>query len=205
MVARRVSVSAKLSGEAIFKIDISDFFGSISRSRLSRVLKEYVGHSKALSLATASTVRHPDQEKTTILPYGFIQSPILASLVLNKSSLGAFLDAVHKDKAFSVTVYVDDIIVSSDDMKKLEALCQELTQRAAKSGFALSPKKSQGPATAIAAFNIELVAGKELTIVKGRLLELKTLVTTSESECQIAGLVGYVRSVNAEQADSISS
>ncbi len=100
-------------------------------------------------------------------------------------------------------MYVDDIIVSSNDLKKLEALSQELGQRASKSGFALSPRKRQGPAAVVAAFNIELAAGKELTILEERLLELKELVAASESEYQKAGLVGYVRSVNAEQAESI--
>lgn len=186
------------------KADIADFFGSISRSRLSRTLKEYVGHAKALSLATASTVRHPSDGKKTILPYGFVQSPVLASLVLHKSGLGFFLDAIHSDRDFAVTVYVDDIIVSGDDFERLKSLAKELMLRMAKSGFARASKKSQGPATAIAAFNIELAAGKELAIVEKRLLELKELVASSESEPQKAGLVGYVRSVNPEQADSIA-
>lgn len=185
------------------KADIANFFGSISRSRLSRTLKEYVGHAQALSMATASTVRNPKDATKTFLPYGFVQSPVLASLVLHKSGLGSFLDAIHKDRKLAVTVYVDDIIISGNDLNRLEALREQLKLRMTKSGFTLALNKSLAPATAIAAFNIELAAGEALAIVEKRFLELKELVASSDSESQRAGLLGYVRSVNQDQADSI--
>jgi hypothetical protein len=185
------------------KVDLADFFGSISRSRVSRVLKEYVSHIEARRLATASTVRHPADGKRTIVPYGFIQSPLLASLVLHKSGLGSFLDALHKDMSLVVTVYVDDIILSSGEPQRLKDASQELLARVAKSGFARRLDKSQGPATSITAFNIKITAGEELAIVEDRMLEFRDLIATSESAYQKAGLLGYVRSVNAVQADAI--
>lgn len=187
------------------KADISNFFGSISRSRLHRALKTFFSHVEARRMATASTVKHPKDATTTILPYGFVQSPLLSSLVLNLSSLGAYLDELYKDKTLAVTVYVDDIIVSGDDLAKLQAVSEKLAQRIEKSGFVLSASKSVGPASAITAFNIELEAGKDLTLVEKRLLELKDLIATSDSDCKKAGLLGYVRSVNPDQAKAIES
>lgn len=186
-----------------FKVDLADFFGSISRSRVSRALKDYVSHAEARRLATASTVRHPGNEKKTILPYGFIQSPLLASLVLHKSGLGSFLDALHKDKGLVVTVYVDDIIVSSSEPERLEDVSQELLARVTKSGFALNHDKSQGPPTSITAFNIKVTAGEELLIIDDRLLKLRDLIAAATSDYEKAGLLGYVRSVNADQADTL--
>jgi Reverse transcriptase (RNA-dependent DNA polymerase) len=148
-----------------FKVDIADFFGSISRSRLARALKGYVAHVEARRLATASTVRRPDDDTRTMIPYGFVQSPLLASLVLHKSSLGAYLDTLHKDKRLQVTVYVDDIIVSSSQLERLQAVSSELRAKVAKAGFSLNLAKDEDPATSITAFNIELRAGEELTIV----------------------------------------
>lgn len=185
------------------KADIANFFGSISRSRLSRTLKAYLGHAKALSVATASTVKNPQNPTRTILPYGFVQSPVLASLVLHKSGLGSFLDDLHRGRKLTVTVYVDDIIISGDDLDDLSAVGDALRLQMAKSRFAQASNKSQGPAAAISAFNIELVAGEALAIAEGRLLEFKALVASSGSEQQIAGLKGYVGSVNAEQASSL--
>lgn len=186
-----------------FRADITNFFGSISRSRVSRALKSYVAHKEARRLATASTVRDPESATGTLVPYGFVQSPLLASLVLHKSGLGAFLDTVHKDKALAVTVYVDDIIVSSNDPDRLKEVSQELLLRITKSGFSINPAKVQGPAPAITAFNIQLTAGKELAIVADRLLQLRDLVATSTSAYQKAGVLGYVRGVSAVQADGI--
>jgi len=186
-----------------FKVDLADFFGSISRSRVSRVLKEHFGHSEALRIATASTVRHPDIPGKTILPYGFLQSPLVASMVLQSSGLGTFLDAVQRRKGVAVTVYVDDIIVSSDDPGGLISISEELVRRVIKSGFSLNPEKSQGPSTAITAFNIELSAGNALAVVEERLLEIKAVLEVSDNDFQRAGLLGYVRSVNADQADSL--
>jgi Reverse transcriptase (RNA-dependent DNA polymerase) len=186
-----------------FKVDIADFFGSISRSRLSRALKGYVSHQEALHLATASTVRHPANHNKTILPYGFIQSPLLASLALDKSGLGAFLAALHKDRGLVVTVYVDDIIVSGNNLPRLQEVLKELKARAEKSGFPLSDDKAQGPASFITAFNIHLTAGAELAIAAERLAELSDLIATSKSEFQKAGLLGNVQSVNAAQAKGL--
>ena len=124
-------------------------------------------------------------------------------MVLHKSGLGSFLDSLHRDGSLTVTVYVDDIIVSSDDVKKLVLVSKELALRVAKSGFSLNPGKSQGPATAITVFNIELVAGKALAIIDARLDEFSALLAASKSDHQVAGVLAYVRSVNVEQAGAI--
>src|ERR1700712_4044460 len=92
------ALRSHLASRFFVKLDLSDFFGSISRSRVSRTLKTFYSHAVARQMATSSTVRHPDNPGRTILPYGFVQSPLLASLVLHKSSLGKFLEALSDDK-----------------------------------------------------------------------------------------------------------
>ena len=187
------------------KLDLSDFFGSISRSRLSRALKNFFSHTEARHMATASTVRHPTNPDKTCVPYGFVQSPLVASLVLHKSSLGAFLDSLSKDRSLVVSVYVDDIIISSADLTRLNTVRDALIARVAKSGFLLNDAKSEGPAAAIVAFNIGIAAGRELAIVERRLLELKTRIESSGSVYEMEGILGYVRSVNLDQAAAIGT
>jgi hypothetical protein len=51
-------------------------------------------------------------DKTSfVLPFGFVQSPLMAGLCLANSKLGATLARLAKK--FTVTVYVDDIVIST--------------------------------------------------------------------------------------------
>jgi Reverse transcriptase (RNA-dependent DNA polymerase) len=185
------------------KVDIADFFGSVSRARIARVLKEFFSHAEARRMATASTVQHPEDAARQSLPYGFIQSPLLASLVLHKSGLGIYLDQLHRDRQFTVTVYVDDIIVSGNDPDELGNVLTELKTRAQRSRLAFNDDKQQGPAATISAFNIELAPGEPLSVLTPRLDEFREAFRASTSELQRAGIDGYVRSVNPIQADTL--
>jgi hypothetical protein len=190
-------------GATFIKVDIADFFSSVSRSRISRVLKEYFSHAEARRMATASTVQHPDDATRQVLPYGFIQSPLLASVALHKSALGKYLDELHRSRRLVVTVYVDDIIVSGKDPEELRNVLSELRQRALRSRLALSDEKEQGPASSISAFNIELADGAPLAILPKKLVEFRDVFQSSTSELQQAGIHGYVNSVNPTQAGSL--
>lgn len=63
------------------RIDIERFFYGISRNRVGRALAD-VGIPRAGFYARWSTVRNPYIDPRYALPYGFVQSPILATLVL---------------------------------------------------------------------------------------------------------------------------
>lgn len=155
-------------------------------------------------MATASTIQHPDDATRQILPYGFVQSPLLASLALHKSALGKYLDELHGDRRFVVTVYVDDIIISGSDHAELGDALSGLKTKAERSRFAFSDEKEQGPSTSISAFNIELATGSPLSVLPPKLEEFRDAFRASTtSELQRAGIQGYVRSVNQIQADSL--
>ncbi len=67
-------------------LDISKFFNSINRSRVTRSLKHFFNYSTSRAYTLDSTVKHPNKSTLTyMLPYGFVQSPILASLALRYS------------------------------------------------------------------------------------------------------------------------
>ena len=77
------------SNKYFIHLDIQDFFGHINRSRVTRCMKYYLSYKKARKIAVESTVRLPESAtKKYILPFGFVQSPIISSICLNKSALG---------------------------------------------------------------------------------------------------------------------
>ncbi|WP_145954126.1 hypothetical protein [Kosakonia radicincitans] len=70
-------------------VDIRNFFESTSQSRVTRELKTIFPYEDARKIAKISTVRIPKSEdKKFSLPYGFPQSPILATLCLHNSYAG---------------------------------------------------------------------------------------------------------------------
>ncbi|MGH7455587.1 MAG: reverse transcriptase domain-containing protein, partial [bacterium] len=95
------------------RIDLKNFFYSISRNRVARALHE-IDIPRAGFYAKFSCVKNPYDEPTCptyALPYGFVQSPVLATLVLSRSVLGCYLRAIQSDVTLSV--YMDDIAISS--------------------------------------------------------------------------------------------
>lgn len=184
------------------RFDIEDFFGRVNQTRVTRCLKEYFSYPAARQMALDSTVRHPTVSGRWVLPYGFVQSPILASLALSKSRLGLALDGLHKARGINVSVYVDDIIVSCDDREKLQQACEVLVAAAQKSGLAFNAAKCQGPAPVITAFNIELTHAS-LAIVAERLAQFAAELAATPSAQRTQGIVGYVKSVNVAQAAAL--
>ena len=83
--------------------------------------------------ANDSTVKHPADKNRAMLPYGFVQSPTLASLALFDSRLGGYLEQLKKIKYVVVSVYMDDIIVSTKRKKRLADIHKELVAASVKS------------------------------------------------------------------------
>jgi hypothetical protein len=98
-----------LGSNLFIRADINKFFNKISQTRVTRNLKKILGSYKlARQIAVESVVRLPNSsEKTFILPFGFVQSAIIASLCLRNSALGNYLEDLSCN-GFSVSVYMDD-------------------------------------------------------------------------------------------------
>ncbi len=183
------------------KLDLSNFFGNVRRNRVTRSLKT-IGFSfrDAEEFAVASTVRVDHRRQRFGLPYGFVQSPLLASLALDKSDLGNCL----RQLMVTATVYVDDIIVSGHNQDQVQEATNSLRAAAERSNFPVNDEKSVGPSTAISAFNIDTdKAG--LTIAEKRYAEFCLAVQTNGEGPVSSAVLNYVRSVNDEQAAKLVS
>lgn len=181
-------------------LDVENFFGSISSSRITRHLVPLFGYKTSRQIALDSTVRHPNEAQRMILPYGFVQSPLLASIVFSQSALGKYIGALAKK--ITVSIYVDDIHISCNDMLALEEAKSEIERLGAISLFDMNGKKSQGPSEKITAFNINMELGK-LEITEDRMAEFVIRLTNNPTPNEREGIIGYIYSVNPDQANEI--
>jgi hypothetical protein len=138
------------------RIDISKFFYSVQRNRVKRALKD-IHVQRPEYYAKWSTVKNP-YGAGYVLPYGFVQSPILATLVLAKSPIGVYLRGLPV--SITVSIYMDDICLSGNDEAELQTAFDGLLAAVAEAGFTLNDEKTRPPAAQIDIFNCSLTNGK---------------------------------------------
>jgi hypothetical protein len=147
-----------LKNELFFKIDIQSFYYSIARMRVTRALRSH-GYQGANTLAMWSTVRNPyPGPHAHVLPIGFVQSPLLASLVLLKSPVAAAIEGAIA-KGVCVSVYMDDFVGSHNDVATLETAYADIRDACVAAGLVPNPAKLVAPTAAITAFNCDLTFG----------------------------------------------
>lgn len=139
------------------RIDISRFFYSVSRRRVQSAL-DRIGVANARFYAKWSTVANPYNDPKYALPYGFVQSPILASLVIATSQVGDHL--LGLPSSVSVSVYMDDISLSSDDPDDLAKAYRSTLAVLAADGFQVNAEKLRTPSAAVDIFNCNLSHGR---------------------------------------------
>lgn len=147
------SLHAHRENEFFCKADIENFFYSISRNRVVRTLRE-IGISRPKHYGKWSCVKNPYDNPTYALPYGFVQSPILASLILSTSAVGRFLRRISNE--ITVGVYVDDISLSSNDPDRLRRCYDDLLGAMEEAALHAKPSKCVPPAREVDIFNCHL-------------------------------------------------
>lgn len=198
------ALQAHLNKKYFLHLDIKDFFGHINRSRVTRSLKSLLPYKEAREIAMESTVKLPEALSSIyILPFGFVQSPIIASLCFCKSAFFTKLDSLRKS-GFILSIYVDDIIVSHDDCERLMEQMVPLKEASCRSGFPLNDNKQEGPGERITAFNVILSRG-ELVITPQKFDELKNVYQKTKNEFQRAGIASYVYSINPSQLKDLTT
>ncbi|NTU72716.1 reverse transcriptase [Candidatus Roizmanbacteria bacterium] len=182
-------------------LDIKDFFGSINRSRVTRCLKQYYSYAVARIIANQSTVLLPESSPAKfILPFGFVQSPIIASLCLHKSYLGETITKLSNTVGINLSVYMDDIIISLNDQQKADMVLERVQDAAERSSFLLNPAKTEGPAEQITSFNINL-SHDNIEIEQERFDKFKNDYNSATANShQKQGYKNYIKSVNPNQS-----
>ena len=195
-----------LNSKYFARVDIEGFYNSIRKSRVTRNLKDLFGsYEEARAVAVMSTVPNPisdsDQASAFVLPFGFVQSPILAALCLFHSKLGTALRRLPR--CISRCVYVDDILLSTGRTREELVVAYEIVCTALQaSGFKLHAGKAVAPSEAIQVFNID-IANRHLEVSAKRLDEFRATLKGTDNEYIIEGILSYVRSVSPAQEQEL--
>ncbi len=193
------ALNAHLENKYFSRLDIKNFFGSITASRITRTLKPYFGYNLSRDIAKQSTVRIPGLlERKLMLPFGFIQSAILASICLDKSSLGIFLKRIKRDKSLSLSVYMDDILISSNDQQRLIEVTAELKSYFSKSHWVSNAGKEVIAADSMTAFNIDMLQ-YEMRVSEEKMKQFAFNFSETENINKKKGIYSYVKTVNDGQ------
>ena len=199
------AIKAHLKNSYFTRFDIQNFFGSISQSRIIRTLKKPLGYTRAKEIASISTVVDPNSApRKLILPFGFIQSSLIASICLDQSNLGLYLRELAKKRKVTVSVYVDDIIISTPDKADLEAISNNFEDVANQSNWTLSKTKQQKFVSCVSAFNISL-CHQNLQIENQKIAEFKSTFLSTQNERVKKGILNYINSVNPSQKSEINN
>lgn len=183
--------------------DLSGYYRQITRSKLVRVLKKYVGYERALDWAQKSTVLQNGDLGRSI-PLGFVQSGFLASLVLDNSCLGKTLREINKTPNIRISVFVDDIIISSQDHELLSFYSQKIKQASKKSNLTLHNRKTFCNIDSINIFNLSYTSGTEIDFCEDRVNNFKEiLVNNCYKKFVVFGVIMYMLKVNPKRTLSI--
>lgn len=158
-------------------------------------------YSEAREFAKLSTVKKPNSTQET-LPFGFNQSPIIASLCLQNSNLGSMLNHLNKVNNVKVSVYMDDIIISSNNKDKLQKIYNKVCTSFEKASFKINLNKSEAPNDLVSVFNIKLKRN-QLDIEKKRLIEFKQKLLNTKNEYVIEGVLTYIGTINPRNIDDM--
>ncbi len=193
---------AHLGNHLFVRLDLKRFYDSVTRSKIHRALRFCAFSQRyAWESACQSTVSKGAGEPYS-LPFGFVQSPILASLALAHSAVGAAL-ADARASGLSVSVYVDDILLSAASAPALAHARTTLEAAALASRFEFHPGKSIGPSSALEVFNLEL-SHDSLSVCASRLADFEAAIRSGDP-ASVAGILGYVSTVNEAQRDSLAA
>jgi hypothetical protein len=151
------AIHEHIKNDFFFRIDVKNFFYSIRRNRVARVLNAY-GFGPARAFAKWSCVLNPYPEGGFVLPIGFRQSPLLASLVLARSPVVQAISRAMTRGVF-VSVYFDDFIGSALDADALRTAYDDILAACDQAQLYPNEAKLHETATAIQAFNCDVKKG----------------------------------------------
>lgn len=195
------ALKSHVDGKYFVRADLQKFFNRISRTRVTRELKPLLGYNDARAIAVESTVPIVmDATVRHVLPFGFVQSSILASLCLYKSRLGRVIRELNHNPGVKVSVYVDDIIVSASTYDAAAHALGLLVEASDRSALPLNMDKLMGPAESVVAFNVDL-AEQSLLVTEQRISHFIASYLASDSEKRREGILGYLKTINFQQAE----
>jgi RNA-directed DNA polymerase len=158
-------------GKAIvISIDIKDFFHSIKQSQLEQLFKQYgIGDKPARTLSELCTYK-------AFVPQGAITSPKVSNIIAAKT-FGPQVKAYCDGKGLTLTIYADDITVSSQD-PNLNAgdVITALTNIIHENGFRVNTRKTKVMRKYHRQYVCGVVVNEKTNLVRKERLRLRAIV-----------------------------
>jgi hypothetical protein len=183
-----------LENRFFFRIDLQNFFYSIARNRVAAGLYK-VGHRNARDLAKWSCVKNPFGHPSYALPIGFIQSPILASLVMLHSPITSAIEKTSARGTF-VSVFFDDLIGSAMDQNDLQNAYSAILEACRLANFPPNDEKLIAPADKIVAFNCDLSHGS-VAVTEER---IQKFLSKDRSNAALTSFETYIARVSSNNS-----
>jgi hypothetical protein len=159
--------------------------------------------SSAYEFACESTVEKTLGKRDFSLPFGFVQSPLLASVALDRSALGNEIGKLARSNTVTVSVYMDDIILSGHDLDRVDQAQNALIKAAHQARFCVNVDKTQKPGPTAVVFNLLLSQASTLVTVE-RLSRFEQQILLAD-RARRNGIVSYVESVSPVQAAALKA
>lgn len=199
------AVGHHLHDHVFATLDISGFFDSVTRTKAYRALRGLgLDHEEAWEMACQSCVEKTHGKRDFSIPCGFPQSPLVASIALDRSALGRAMNRIVRSRHARLSCYVDDIIFSGREQEAVESARRELIVGARLSNFVFNAEKSQAPGPSVEVFNINLTH-RSMSLTDERMRGFEEVVRTGQSTAATRAVLAYVRSVNTSQADQLET
>jgi hypothetical protein len=180
-------------------IDLRRFFESISRTKVHRSLMKIGFDSRrAFDIAEISCVSFGGRK---FLPYGFVQSMALATLAIEKGLLGKVVGDCRLEGIF-VTMYVDDIIMSSNSLIDLEVAYGRVISAIGEANLSVSGEKCSLPDLQVDAFNCT-ARNLNMELTRTRFDKFQSALIAASPRRRIA-ILRYVGVINAHQHSLLS-
>lgn len=193
----------------VVRVDIKDFFGSITKEQVLNALKnEGISAEDAQRIAEICTLNDKDK---TYLPQGAPTSPLLSNLVMKKLDYrlaGLAQNWVERIRNTAYTRYCDDMIFSSRDTK-LNMILPIVEKFVNETGFVINRDKTKVLRNGNRQIVTGVVVNEKANIPRGerRLLRAKlhnikkALIEGKKTEFNLAKLQGraaFIKSVNPQ-------
>lgn len=183
-----------IDNQFFFRIDIKSFFYAIRRNRVSAALRHF-SIPNPRDRAKWSCVADPYTGKGYVLPIGFIQSPMLASLVIMLSPIADVIEQARRRGVF-VSMYFDDFIGSAPDLPLLNEVFSDFVDACAAANLPINEEKLVKPAAIATAFNCDL----RLNYAAVTPARIAKFYSEPQSAPAVASFDAYVRRVSARNS-----
>lgn len=164
-------MAAKHVGKkVVVSLDIKDFFPSIKQTRLLDIfLAAGVHPTAAVTLSEICTYK-------AFVPQGALTSPKVSNIVAAKS-FGPEVKEYCDQHGYTMTIYADDITISSDDyVEDINSLLSTITGIVEKHGFRVNRKKTKVMSDRKRQWICGVVTNVKTNLLRAQRLQLRAIV-----------------------------